>query len=143
MSAQESSYPMDAVTASYHRCRAEGDFVETFYEIFLAKSPEIAKKFARTDFKHQKLMLRESLLEMLCFEMGMAGAKDEIVRLGHRHHDLRIPPNMYEMWLDALCEAVAKHDPQFTPELEQQWRDAMRPGIELMVQATSAQSDDA
>ena len=125
--------PQDEVTASYHRCRADDSFFDTFYDDFLAKSPEIAEKFRQTDFAHQKLMLRESLLEMLCFEQGMDGARAEIKLLGRRHKDLRITSAMYGMWMDSLCEAVAQHDPQYTPELAQKWRDAMRPGIDLMI----------
>jgi hemoglobin-like flavoprotein len=125
--------PLDEVMASYHRCRADDSFFDTFYDVFLAKSPEIAKKFEHTDFTHQKLMLRESLLEMLCLEQGMDGAREEIELLGRRHHDLQITSEMYVMWLDSLCEAVEKHDPQCTPQLTQKWRAAMQPGIELMI----------
>ena len=41
---------IDAVTASYHRCMHGEGFVDTFYERFLAKSPEVAIKFQHTDF---------------------------------------------------------------------------------------------
>ena len=124
--------PLDEVIESYHRCREDARFFDTFYDIFLLKSPEIAKKFEHTDFAHQKLMLRESLLEMLCLEQGMEGAREEVESLGHRHKDLQITSEMYAMWLDSLCEAVEKHDPQCTPLLAKKWRDAMQPGIELM-----------
>lgn len=127
--------PLDEVIESYHRCREDARFFDTFYDIFLLKSPEIAKKFKHTDFTHQKLMLRESLLEMLCLEQGMQGAREEIMSLGHRHKDLQITSEMYTMWLDSLCEAVEKHDPQCTPLLAKKWREAMQPGIELMLSA--------
>ena len=127
--------PLDEVTASYHRCREDDRFIDTFYDIFLLKSPKIAKMFEHTDFRHQKLMLRESLLEMLCLEQGIEGARTEIEQLGQRHKDLRIPSQMYTMWLDSLCEAVQKHDPQCTPELTKKWRAAMQPGIDLMISA--------
>ena len=61
------------VVASYHRARQSGDLFDTLYQIFLGKSPEIPPMFARTDFPHQKLMLRESLLEMLIFAQTGAG----------------------------------------------------------------------
>ena len=41
---------LDAVTASYHRCRDSAGFVDTFYAHFLAKSREVADKFRGTDF---------------------------------------------------------------------------------------------
>ncbi len=134
--------PLDEVMASYHRCRADDRFFDTFYDFFLSKSPVIAKKFEHTDFKHQKLMLRESLLEMLCLEQGMDGARKEIELLGQRHHDLQITSEMYAMWLDSLCEAVEKHDPQCTPHLAQKWRAAMQPGIELMISTSDPPTKD-
>ena len=57
----------------------------------------------------------------------------EIERLAQRHHQLNVKRKHYDLWLDALCEALAQHDPEFTAELEQKWRDAMRPGIAVMV----------
>jgi hemoglobin-like flavoprotein len=126
---------LDAVTASYHRCRASVGFVDTFYERFLGKSDEVARKFEKTDFSRQKLLLRESLLAMLLFNLNSADARDELERLAERHSrkGLDIGPHLYELWLDALCEAVEKHDPKVTPERRDQWRAAMRPGIELLV----------
>ena len=126
---QDSAFNL--VAASYQRARATGELFDTFYRLFLAKSPEIPAMFARTDFPHQKLMLRESLLEMLTFSRSGAG-RDEIEHLAVRHRDLKVQPRHYELWLDALCEALAQHDPAFTPQLAQFWRDSMRPGIDVM-----------
>jgi len=128
-------FDLDAVTASYHRCRASEGFVDTFYAHFLAKSEEVARKFQRTDFARQKLLLRESLLAMLLLNLNSADAREELERLAERHsrQGLDIGPHLYELWLDALCEAIEKHDPKFTPKLRDQWRAAMRPGIDLLV----------
>ncbi|QDV86198.1 globin [Planctomycetes bacterium TBK1r] len=125
---------LDPVTASYHRCMHGGEFVDSFYETFMASSPEVASKFRHTDFPHQKLMLRESLLVMIMFSQGQSRVREEVEQLAVRHDrdHLDIPPPMYELWIDALCSAVEQHDPKFTPEVEQQWRDAMQPGIDLM-----------
>jgi hemoglobin-like flavoprotein len=126
---QDSTFQL--VAASYQRARVTGELFDTFYRLFLNKSPDIPPLFVRTDFPHQKLMLRESLLEMLTFSQTQAG-RAEIERLAERHRSLNIQPRHYELWLDALCEALEKHDPAFTPQLERLWRDLMRPGIELM-----------
>jgi hemoglobin-like flavoprotein len=125
----------DQITASYHRARESGQLFDTFYDLFLRKSPEIPPMFARTDFPHQKLMLRESILEMLVFAQTGEGA-DEIDRLAQRHRQLNVKPDHYELWLDALCEALATHDPQFSSALDGLWRTAMRKGIEHMTGAT-------
>jgi len=123
--------PFQQVIASYHRARETGQLFDTFYRIFLGKSPEIPPMFARTDFPHQKLMLRESVLEMLVFAQTGAG-QTEIQRLGERHRQLHVKPVHYQLWLDALCEALAAHDSKFSPALEQMWRAAMSKGIAAM-----------
>jgi hemoglobin-like flavoprotein len=123
----------DQVIASYHRCRQSGTFFDTFYGIFLGKSPEIAAKFALTDFARQKLMLRESLLEVLNLYAGIESVREEIEQLGKRHQQLDVRPEHYELWVDSLCEAVASHDPEFRNDLGEKWREAMRPGIAMML----------
>ena len=123
----------DSVAASYHRCRQSGAFFDTFYEIFLRKSPEIALKFVRTDFARQKLMIKQSLLVMLNYYCGIESVRQEIEQLGKLHRQLEVRPEHYKLWLDSLCEAVAKHDPEYRVELGELWREAMRPGIALML----------
>jgi hemoglobin-like flavoprotein len=123
----------DQVVASYHRCRQSGDFFDTFYGIFLGKSPEIAENFASTHFARQKLMLKQSLFEMLNFYCGIESVREGIERLGQRHQQLDVRAEHYEQWLDSLCEAVAKHDPEYRDGLGEMWREAMRPGIAMML----------
>jgi hemoglobin-like flavoprotein len=132
----------DELTASYYRCRRDERFLDTFYDGFLSKSPAIAQMFAQTDFTIQKLVLRQSLLEMLCFDRGMSGTREEIERLGLRHKELRVRPEMYAMWLDSLCEAINKHDPNYTPALELLWREAMLKSIKEIVAVGSSQGAD-
>ena len=131
----------DELIASYHRCRASEGFIDAFYDIFLSKSPEIAQKFSQTDFTIQKLMLRESLLEMLCFDRGLPGTRGAIETLGRRHQQLEVTSEMYAMWLDSLCEAVRQHDPEYSAELEQRWREAMQKGIAVMASAYESGDD--
>lgn len=123
----------DEVVASYHRCRQSGAFFDTFYEVFLGTSAEIASKFLHTDFARQKLMLKQSLLEMLNHYCGIERTREEIERLGNLHHQLGVRPEHYDLWLDSLCETVATHDPEYRAELRGLWREAMRPGIALML----------
>jgi PAS domain S-box-containing protein len=132
-SGEQHQVKSDQVIASYHRCRQSGAFVDTFYDIFLRKSPEIAAKFVHTDFARQKLMLRQSLLEMLNYYGGIESVREEIEQLGKRHHQLEVRAEHYEQWLDSLCEAVARHDPEYRDDLGEMWREAMRPGIALML----------
>jgi hemoglobin-like flavoprotein len=130
----------DQVIASYHRCRQSSAFFDAFYfyDIFLAKSPEIAAKFAHTDFVRQKQMLKESLFEMLNYYCGIESVRAEIEQLGKRHHQREVRAEHYEQWLDALCEAVARHDPKYRDDLGEMWREAMRPGISMMLSVQEA-----
>lgn len=123
----------DQVVASYHRCQQSGQLFDTFYDLFLASSAEVAAMFANTNFALQKLMLKESLLELLNYYCGIETVRDEVEQLGGRHRQLGVRPEHYELWLDALCKAVARHDPQYQPALGDLWREAMRPGIALML----------
>jgi hemoglobin-like flavoprotein len=123
----------DKVIASYHRCRQSSEFFDAFYDIFLGKSFDIAAKFASTDFARQKRMLRQSLFAMLNYYCGIESVREEIEQLGKLNHQLDVRPEHYEMWLDSLCEAVAKNDPEYRDELGEMWREAMRPGIAMML----------
>jgi hemoglobin-like flavoprotein len=127
---------LDQVLASYHRARNSGELFDTLYDLFLGKSPEIPPMFAGTDFPHQKRLLQQSLLELLAFFQTGSG-RGEIERLGELHRQLNVKVEHYELWLDALCEALAKHDPKFNDELERVWRRALQPAIELMSAAPS------
>lgn len=123
------------VLESYHRCRDDDTFFDAFYDFFMDKSPEVAGKFANTNFVIQKRMLRESILVMLCFNLGTDESSAEIDRLARRHSraQLDIKPELYSLWLDALCQCIKLYDPEYTPELEQLWRDAMRKGIDRII----------
>lgn len=99
----------------------------------MSKSPEVAAMFAKTDFAHQKLMLRQSLLEMLFFDQGTPGILEDIEKLGRRHQELGVSQEMYSLWLDSLCETLRQIDPLMTPELEGRWRRAMEKGIAVML----------
>lgn len=131
---QEADDDYNAVIASYHRCEDSGNFFESFYRLFFAKSPEIPPKFAETDMQRQKQVVMASLLWVLRLYKGDQAAQAEVEKLAKSHcrsgHDVR--PELYELWLEALCQSVAQHDPQHTLELEDRWRRVMRPGIELM-----------
>ncbi|QDV47061.1 hypothetical protein Enr13x_69700 [Stieleria neptunia] len=124
-----------AIVATYRRCMSGEGFIDTFYQLFLASSDEVRIKFQFTDMVHQKLVLRESLLVLILFSENQDRNHAELLQLAERHdrNHAEIAPHLYELWLDTLCSAVAQHDPEFTPHVEQLWRRAMQPGIDLMI----------
>ncbi|MGD9719919.1 MAG: globin domain-containing protein [Pirellulales bacterium] len=121
--------------ASYHRCEAAGGLFDSFYEIFFAKSPEIPPMFEKTDMERQKQDAMASILMALRLASGDLIARQYIQQIAETHsrRGYRIRPELYDLWLDALCEAIVRHDPKYSPDLEKNWRQAMRPAIDLMI----------
>lgn len=50
---------------SYERCMRRPGFIDRFYEILMASSQEVADKFAHTDFRKQKRLLKASLCMLM------------------------------------------------------------------------------
>lgn len=118
---------------SLSRCVADPDFTQRFYDLFMDSSEEIAELFRQTDFERQKRVLQDSLFVMLVAAGTTKGpAHEELERLAERHLQLGIKPEMYTVWLDKLLEAAREFDPEFTDDLEEDWRDALRDPIEWM-----------
>jgi len=47
-------------------------------------------------------------------------------------HGLYVGPSMYRIFVESLIDSVRAYDPQFDDQIESEWRDALRPGIEFM-----------
>lgn len=116
-----------------HNSRPPG-FLNRFYEIFIASSLEVAQKFQKTDFQHQVRALKASLCFLMMASSGASEAMqhlNEMAKLHDRHH-LDIRPELYDLWLTCLLEAVREYDDQFDPETELAWRRVLGFGIEYM-----------
>jgi hemoglobin-like flavoprotein len=118
---------------SIERCSCSPDFLRRFYTLFLASSDTVAKKFEHTDFRKQARMLKTSLYIMMSASCG----SEQIVHLErlaklHSRAELDIKPELYDLWLDRLVQAVKEFDPMFDPQTETAWRRALQPGIEFM-----------
>lgn len=122
------------VRESYDRCCASSGFFDTFYDNFLATDDGIAAKFARTDFRKQKALLKASILIMITIDADDRDAREALERIGktHAHDGHDIPGWMYDLWLDSLCQTIREHDRQTTPQLEQAWREQLQGGIDLI-----------
>ncbi len=121
----------DLVNGSFGRCANSNGFFDSFYSILKGSHPDIANMFAETDFTKQNELLRIALELMLMFDHGSDAAKQvmERIRESHSRHQLNVPPQLYDYWLDSLMKACAKHDTEFTPEHETAWRDVLSKGI--------------
>jgi hemoglobin-like flavoprotein len=127
---------------SLKRCNAAPDFLDLFYEKFLASSPKVREKFANTDFVRQKRALRASLHLLLIAaqdgEKGPGRYLGDVAAVHDREH-LDITAELYDNWLDSLLAAVRESDPEFGPEVETAWERVMMVGIHYML----SKRDDA
>ncbi len=116
--------PRERFLASLARCSKSEDFLESFYNRFLASSEEVREKFKHTDFERQHRMLQRSL--ELC--AGATTGEPEALRKlsdlatthDSQHHDIR--PELYDLWLDSMIETAAQFDSVWHDEIEQSWR---------------------
>ena len=110
-------------------------FLDTFYDLFIASSPDVKEKFANTNLERQKNMLRYSFQYMVDMkhEDKSSGYLEHIAAIHNRsNHD--IPSYMYDLWLDALVESVKIHDPEYTETTGNAWREALSKGIQFMIE---------
>lgn len=113
-----------AVKQSYGRALGNPRLMADFYDTLMASHPGIAKMFANTDLQKQQLILKQSLSMAILFPQDNLIAKHamEKVRKTHAHDQLNIRPELYDYWLNSLLSVVKNSDPDFSPELEGQWR---------------------
>jgi hemoglobin-like flavoprotein len=122
------------VRQSFGRCTLNDDFLVTFYDLLTQSSGEIKAMFAHTDMPRQRQLLKGALIHLISYAGGNEFSRDRINELGESHSrtHLNVRPDLYEIWVDSLVNAVRRHDPNATPELEAAWRRIVAPGIALM-----------
>ncbi len=121
--------------ASLKRCEARPDFLDVFYETFLSSSPEVAEKFARTNFTRQKELLRISLHYLLLVARDPKQGPDpylEEVAVRHGAGGLAVGAHLYDLWLDSLLETVRACDPECSQGIETAWEEVMMVGIHYL-----------
>jgi len=69
--------------------------------------------------------------------MLASGEPERIVHLErlaklHSRAELDIKPQLYDLWLDRLVQAVKEFDPMFDSEIDTAWRRVLQTGIEFM-----------
>jgi hemoglobin-like flavoprotein len=119
---------------SLERCTSGRQFLNRFYRLFVTSSPEVAAKFANTDFSVQERAVKVSFFMIMSAIEGKAEGDVHLERIAalHSRKGMDIPPALYDRWLDCLIKAVHECDPGFCEEIEQAWRSVMRVGIDFM-----------
>lgn len=123
----------DLVFQSYGRSCSNPAFFETFYSIFMGKSPAIRAMFVDTDMSAQRSLLRGGVMWLVMHARGMSDSKIRALGESHSRARMDIHPSFYPLWLDALIETLSIYDPQFSPQLENIWRITLKPSIDLII----------
>jgi hemoglobin-like flavoprotein len=65
---------------------------------------------------------------------GESEREAQLESLARRHGraELDIKPELYDLWLDRLVQAVSEADPKFDAAIEVAWRRVLQPGIDFM-----------
>lgn len=124
----------EIVVASLNRCTRVVDFIDRFYERFLASSPDVRRKFARTDFRVQRRVLSKSLALIADATAGRQKSLQELnerARTHDRDH-LDITPELYDLWLEALIETVEECDMHYNATVGKAWRKIMGFAVDYM-----------
>ncbi|MDP3845502.1 MAG: globin [Pseudomonas sp.] len=122
----------DLVMQSYGRCCASHGFLDSFYLYFLASSPAVRAKFIDTDMPTQKQLLRHGILNLVMHARGMPDSKLRALGCSHARGGLDIQPELYQLWLDSLLQAVADHDQLCDNHTRQAWREVLNQGISVI-----------
>jgi len=117
-------YDIEEVRMSYGRSLSNRKLIDRFYEIFMASHPDIPKLFENTDFDKQKDLLSQSINMAILFPQKNKIATNAIDRISKTHskENMDINPKFYPYWLDSLITTLSESDPEFTTDLERQWR---------------------
>ncbi|MGB1091247.1 MAG: globin [Oceanobacter sp.] len=126
------SQDAESVFQSYGRSCNNDIFFEDFYNIFMSKSTDVQKMFSETDMQAQRALLRSGILWLVMHARGMPDTKIKALGESHSRKKMNIDPNYYALWVDSLMETLARHDPQFSPDLEKTWRRAIDPSLNII-----------
>ena len=127
--------------ASYERVIGQGigitekgqSFFMRFYEIFLNTSDKVPEKFKNTDMNRQVLMIQKGLYQLISFYL-IKNDSDYLIAIAESHNKKHydIEPELYDLWLKALLQAVEELDPEYHEGLRLAWEIVMTPGILYM-----------
>jgi hemoglobin-like flavoprotein len=116
---------LSELNSSFERCIGQPRFLQIFYDKFISASPQISEKFADTDMRLQRKMLKSSLYFCLLAVSGDPEAKKHLMELAHAHKARSISADDYDIWLDCLISSVKECDARSTPMVESAWRNVM------------------
>ena len=119
--------PQQLFRQSLDRCKKRADFLDLFYDHFMASSEQVREKFANTNFAAQKGHLIKSLTLAADVVDGDAAAMRHLHERAESHsrHEINVQPALYDLWLEALLSTVEECDEEFSDQIEAAWRSVL------------------
>lgn len=127
----------DDVQQSLGRClRLDDNFTDRFYHKLLARNERIREMFENTDWERQRKAIRRGISLMITFAGTPGVARRQVAEIAQVHSrqgHAPVAPELYAHWIESLVAAIGEADPKFDETLEQRWREALEPGIEMII----------
>lgn len=125
---------LDIFTRSFERVSEEfveeDKFFDSFYKHFIHKSPAIEELFNHTDMVRQAAILREAFDHLVDFYLSHEpGETLQMIAKSHGKFGLKIKPELYDLWMQALLESVKECDSKYDKQVELAWKLVLSPGI--------------
>lgn len=130
---------MDITQSIQHILSREEVVTDLFYDIFLDRHPEVREFFIGVNLHHQAAVLRMMLLVIERHYQQVTPAMREYLKvLGHRHAERKIPVAHFPSFRDCLLETLSRfHGPDWSENLEREWRVAIEAATAAMLQGYS------
>ena len=113
---------------SYGRCLRDKQFIERFYQTFLASSPAIPPMFQTTDFNKQRMALRRGISVAILHAAGSGLSRrttEQMADVHACHGRAPVDPALYPYWIDSMLKVIEATDEEADAALMQRWRQAM------------------
>ena len=80
----------------------------------------------------QKLLLRQGILNLVMYARGMPDTKLRALGATHARDGFNIRPELYDLWLGALLQAIGEHDKSCDADIRLAWREVLSKGISVI-----------
>lgn len=115
------------VRSSVDRATEQGDLFGVFFELLLNSNLKIRSKFIGGEVSKHKESLREGIETVLLAAEGDSNAQNQLTKLRETHSrdNIGVDPMLYRYWVDSFLRALELLDPEYSSDLEREWREIM------------------
>ncbi|MDP6978456.1 MAG: globin domain-containing protein [Myxococcota bacterium] len=122
----------------------EVELCHKVYALLFDADPELEDLFTARHSAASSQMVRESLVYAFDYVDGATWVPINMSSLGSKHVEYEVVEAMYEQFIDAMLTAMSElSGDQWSPELENSWRELLRYLAELMVAELPGKSADS